>query len=50
MSSSMLCIVKPLSAIMDIPEMEPTNTGDMNEMAPFGVQATRNFEVLWCLY
>lgn len=30
--------------------IEPTNTGEMKEIVPFGVHATRNLAVLWCLY
>lgn len=31
-------------------EMDPMKTGDTKLMAPFGVQAIKNFAVLWYLY
>lgn len=31
-------------------EVEPTNSGEMYDVSPFGVQATKNLPVSWCLY
>ena len=47
-SLSPIVFKKPDSQVSSTSEMEPTNMGDMYEIAPFGVQATK--EVLWCLY
>ena len=30
-------------------DIDPTYSGETYEIAPFGVQAIRNFNVLWCL-
>ena len=47
---SSIVFKKPDSRVSSTSEIEPTNTGDMYEIAPLGVQATRNLEVLCCLY
>ena len=41
---------KPDCRVSLILGIEPTNTGEMKEIVPFGVHATRNLAVLWCLY
>ena len=41
---------KPECLVSSISEMDPTNTGDIKLIAPFGVHATKNFAVLCCLY
>ena len=43
-------VKKPECIVSSTSEMGPTNTGDINLIAPFGVHATETFAVLWCLY
>ena len=41
---------KPLTRVSSTSDIDPTYTCDMKQIDPFGVQATKNFTVLWCLY
>ena len=42
-------VSNPETRVSSTSEMEPTYSGDMYD-TQFGVQTTRNFAVLWCLY
>lgn len=48
LSSSL--VRNPDTHVSSTSQMDPTYKGDMYEMAPLGVQAGKNFTVLWCLY
>ena len=40
----------PLARVSSMSEMDRMYTSEMKQIAPFGVHATKNFTVLWCLY
>lgn len=40
----------PLNLVNSTSDTDPTKTGDIKQIAPLGLQATRNLTVLWCLY